>query len=152
MRKVRTHPDQIAFAFEAPQPARGDAQLAGLDRAVAGIVGTALKDDVRSRDEIAGAMTALLSEPVSRLMLDAYASPAREGHNISFGRALALIAVTERFDLLDQLLRRIGAAVLVGEEINAALLGHLQARKRQIDAEIRAVQQRTTPIFRGNDA
>ncbi|RHW17173.1 hypothetical protein D1610_11530 [Sphingomonas gilva] len=119
---------------------------------MAGIVGTALKDDVRSRDEIAGAMTALLSEPVSRLMLDAYASPAREGHNISFGRALALIAVTERFDLLDQLLRRIGAAVLVGEEINAALLGHLQARKRQIDAEIRAVQQRTTPIFRGNDA
>jgi len=140
---------QLGFTFDPPAPARREAELAGLDRWVAACVARALKEDARSRDEVAGAVSSLLDETVSRAMLDAYASEAREAHNISVARFLALVAVTERHDLLDALVRRIGAALLVGEEIHAARLGHLRAQRRRIDAEIRAAERAATEIMRG---
>lgn len=148
-RRATPHPNQLGFTFEPPLPARCEADLAGLDRVVAGMVAAALKGDTRSRDEIAGAMSALLAEPVTKLMLDAYASEARADHNISAARTLALIAVTERYDLLDALVRRIGAALLVGEELHAARLGHLQAQRRALDAEIKKYTAAAQPIDRG---
>ncbi|PTS73824.1 hypothetical protein DBR17_17905 [Sphingomonas sp. HMWF008] len=143
---------QLGFTFDPPALAREDASLAGLDRVVAATVARALKEDTRSRPEIAGAMSALLSEEVSAGMLDAYASEARDNHNISAHRALALIAATKRFDLLDAVMRRIGAALFVGEEILAAQLGHLQARQDQISAEIKKLRATAQPITRNRDA
>lgn len=140
--------DQLGFTFTPPLPARRDADLAGLDRIVAASVGLALKEDSRSRDEVAGAVSALLGEPVTKMMFDAYASEAREAHNISAGRFLALVAVTERYDLLDALVRRIGAALLVGEELHAARLGHLEAQARQLNAEIKKMRGTAQPIDR----
>jgi hypothetical protein len=84
-------------------------------------------------------------------MLDAYASPARDGHNISFSRMLALVAVTGRHDLLDRELREIGAAVLVGEEIHTARLGHLKSKIAELTAELKAVERMTNPINRGGN-
>lgn len=139
---------QLGFTFEPPLPASREADLAGLDRIVAATVAVALKDDQRSRFEIAGAVSALLDDEVSKTMLDAYASEGRETHNISAARLLAVIAVTERFDLLDGLCRRIGAALLVGEELHAARVGHLQAQKRKIDQELKALQSVNAPIDR----
>jgi hypothetical protein len=141
---------QLGFTFEPPVPARADAELAGFDRRIAAKVALALKDDPRSRDVIAGSMTALLDDEVSRAMLDGYASEARDNHNISAARFFALIAVTERFDLLDATLRQIGAAVLVGEEIITARLGHLKSRMRELQQEIRAVEAAAAPITRGD--
>lgn len=139
---------QLGFTFEPPVPARSEADLAGLDRVIAATVALALKDDGRSRFEIAGAMSALLNEDVSKAMLDAYAAEGRETHNISAARLLALVAVTERFDLLDALVRRIGAALLVGEELHAARLGHLRAQQRALAGEIRKLEASATPIDR----
>lgn len=139
---------QLGFTFDPPKPARSEADLAGFDRWLAAAVGRALKEDDRSRDEIAGALSALLDEPVTRMMLDAYASEARDNHNISAARFFALIAATERHDLLDAAVRKIGAALLVGEEIHAAHLGHLRAKRRRIDAEIRAAEANATEINR----
>lgn len=141
---------QLGFTFEPPVPARADAELAGFDRQIAAKVALALKDDPRSRDVIAASMTALLDDEVSRAMLDAYASEARDNHNISAARLFALIAVTERFDLLDATLRRIGASVLVGEEIITARLGHLKTRMRELQQEIRAVEAAAVTINRGD--
>ena len=141
---------QLGFTFTPPLPARRDADLAGLDRVVAATVALALKDDPRSRHEIAGAVSALLDEPVTKAMLDAYASEARDAHNISAARLLALVAVTERFELLDSLLRRIGAAVLVGDELHAVRLGHLEAQRRRLDAEIKQMRGHARPIERGD--
>ncbi len=151
MKKRRSALDgaQTAFTFEPPLPARRDADLAGLERVIAATVARILKEDDRSRDEIAGRMSALLAEEVTRWMLDAYASEARDNHNISAARFLALVAATERFDLLDAALRRIGAAVLVGEEIHAARLGHLRAQRSAIDAEIKTAERSARPIVRG---
>lgn len=148
-RRPAFHPAQLGFTFDPPVPARDEAELAGLERIVAAKVAIALKQDGRSRHEIAGAMSALLDDIVTKPMLDAYASEAREGHNISAARLLAMVAVTERFDLLDALVRRIGAALLVGEELHAARLGHLQAQRARLDQEIKALRGDVRPIERG---
>ncbi|WP_242415058.1 hypothetical protein [Sphingomonas panni] len=140
---------QLGFTFEPPAPAKAPAELAGLGRVVAGVVSKALKDDPRSRDEVAGALSALLDERVSVDMLNAYASEARDQHSIPLHRALALIAVTDRHDLLDTLVRRIGAALLVGDELRLARLGHLKAQRVQIDDEMRRLRREVVPIERG---
>ena len=140
--------DQIAFAFDAPVPATFPAALAGLDARTARMVAEALQGDDRSREVIAAEISVLLDTEVSKLMLDGYASPAREGVNISFARMLALIAVTKRFDLLDRELREIGAAVLVGEEIHAARLGHLESKLAKLTADIKVAKRLATPIKR----
>lgn len=148
-RRSATDPAQLGFTFDPPVPAIGEAELAGLERVIAARVAVALKEDDRSRFEIAGAMSALLDDEVSKAMLDAYAAESKETHNISAARLLALIAVTERFDLLDLLVRRIGAALLVGEELHAARLGHLRAQRARLDQEIRAAERSVRPIERG---
>jgi hypothetical protein len=148
-RRASIDPAQLGFTFDPPVPAREEAELAGLERVVAAKVALILKQDGRSRHEVAGAMSALLDDTVSKAMLDAYAAEARDQHNISAARLLALIAVTERFDLLDRLVRRIGAALLVGEELHAARLGHLRAQQRALQSEIKKLEGHVAPIARG---
>ena len=140
---------QMAFSFSAPKPARNEGDLAGLDRVISSAVGRALKEDSRPRAVVAGAVTALLGEDVSKFMLDAYASEAREGHSISAARFLAVVAATERLDILDAVIARVGGRVLVGEEVHAARLGHLMAKRAEIDAQIREIRPMAAPIERG---
>lgn len=143
---------QMAFTFAVPAMPRHEGELAGLGRLIASAVGRMLKEDARSREEVAGAMSALLGEPVSRWMLDAYASEARAEHSVSAERLLALVVATARYDVLDAIVRRTGAAVFVGGEVETVRLGHLMAQKRHIEAEIAAVRPRTMPINRGTRA
>ncbi|SCW61528.1 hypothetical protein SAMN02927924_01672 [Sphingobium faniae] len=141
-----THPDQIAFTFEVPQPATLPAALAGMDKRIARTVSEALGG--HDRNVIAAQMTSLLAEDVTKLMLDAYASPARDGHNISFHRMCALIAVTNRFDLLDRELRAIGAAVLVGDEIYTAQVGHITSEISRLQQQLKSLQRMSPTITR----
>ncbi len=141
---------QLGFTFDPPVPARENAGLAGLDRRIAAKVALALKEDSNDRIVIAAKMSALLDDDVSLAMLNGYASEARDNHNISAARFFALIAVTERFDLLDATLRPIGAAVLVGEEIHTARLGHLKSQMRKLQQDIRDAEAAATPISRSS--
>jgi hypothetical protein len=75
-------------------------------------VATALRDCDVARDEIARRMSAFLGEDVSPHMLNAYASAAREDHNISFARLIALSHALARLDLLDLGARSLGGAVV----------------------------------------
>ncbi|WP_432769774.1 MAG: hypothetical protein HEQ22_03240 [Sphingopyxis sp.] len=143
--------NQLAFAFEAPRPASHPAALAGMDARVARTVGEALNSDGRDRAVIAAEMTVLLDEAVTKDMLNAWSAPGKDKHNISFTRMLALVAVTNRFDLLDRELREIGAAVLVGEEIHTVRLGHLKSKIAELTAELRAAERMAQPINRGNE-
>ncbi|WP_159648120.1 hypothetical protein [Sphingorhabdus sp. 109] len=140
--------DQLGFSFDAPKPAREAAALSGMDRIVASGISQALTGDGRSRWEISGKVSELLSEDVSKLMLDAYASEARGDHNVPMHRALAIIAVTERVDILDAWLRRIGVSALDGDEIKTAKLGHLQRRLAEIKLEIKEIEKTAMPIKR----
>jgi hypothetical protein len=137
---------QFAFSFEPPIPARNEADLAGLDAIVAATVARMLKEDERKRPVIAAEMSALLDDPVSSAMLDGYASEARHRVNISASRLFALTAVSERFDLYDRLMRRIGASVLVGNEILAAELGHIDRQMAALKARRRSIEAATPMI------
>src|SRR3546814_13837502 len=97
-------------------------------------------------------MSVLLDDQVSKAMLDAWSAPGKDAHNISWSRLRALILVTNRFDLLDRDLRELGAAVLVGEEIHTARLGHLKTKIAELTAALRAVERMAAPIVRGRDA
>lgn len=146
-RRHQTDPRQIDL-FTASRPVSGPAGYAGVEAWVAAEVAAMLKDDSRSREEIAGALSATMAEDVSRWMLDAYASPARDTHNISFGKAIALMSVVENSALIEEAVHRLGGRILWGEEIHAARLGHLQAQRDRLDAEIKQLRVRAQPIER----
>jgi len=150
MPKARAHPGQLGFVFEAPVPASLPGSLGGLEALICGAVGVVLASDGRPREMIAAEMSVLLGTTVSRAMLDAYSSPAREDHRVPMSRFLALVAVTGRHDLLDPLLRKIGAALLVGEEVHTARLGQIDRQIEQLKAERKRVAT-AAPLIRGGE-
>lgn len=148
MAKAKPHPDQLGFLFEEPVLPRGEAALAGIEQRICSTVGVILNSDERSRKVIAAEMSELLCEDVSSAMLDAYSSPARIDHKVPFSRFLALVAVTRRHDLLDPLIREIGGAVLVGEEVHTARVGHISSQIKKLQAELKELSA-TAPLIRG---
>lgn len=140
--------DQLAFTFDAPSVPRAEAELAGFGRFISAGVARALREDDRDRHEVAAEVSRLLDEPVSKWMLDAYASEGREDHRVPADRWLAIMAVTDRFDIVDAVMRRVGAALLVGEEIHTARLGHLDRQIAALKAERLRVAAQATPINR----
>lgn len=146
-KRHREDPRQLAMSFDAPPrvlPSEG--LLAGLDRYVAGLVSTIIHDDSRSQQEIAASMSAVLGDDVSSQMLYAYAAEAKETHNISVGRFLALIVATKRSDVLDALVTRIGCRVLEGDEFLVAQLGHIEAEMARLAAKRRDIKSRAMPL------
>lgn len=153
MTRRRASTDTRQIDLFAPAPAAtGDAAFAGIEAWAAAAVGTMLKEDARSREEIAGAVSALLADEVSRFMLDAYASPARDGHNISFGRAIALMAACQHRAMIEEAVHRLGGHILWDEEIYTARMGHLQAQRNKIDQEMKRLRGIVQPIERGRKA
>lgn len=141
-------PGQPVFDFAPPETRASDGMLSGLDRQVASAVARVLKDEDRDRYDVAAAMSRVLDADVSKSMLDKYSSESSEEHNISAGRFLALIAATRRYDVLEALVRKIGCALVVGEEILTLQLGDVQAqidrlqdRKRQLTKAAPAIQR-----------
>lgn len=147
MGKAKPHPNQLGFAFEAPVAASGELCLAGLEQQVCSTVAVMLNSDGRSRWELAAKVSEYLGEDVSKAMLDAYASPAREEHKVPMSRFLAIMTVTGRHDLFDPVLRRTGAAVLVGEEVQTARVGHVRQQIRELQAELRRIEG-SAPLIR----
>ncbi|NBB17008.1 hypothetical protein GVN21_16705 [Caulobacter sp. SLTY] len=140
---------QMSLALGVPETVSSDGALAMLRRQTASAVGAILKGEPRNRFEVAGAVSALTDDEVTKLMLDAYASEAREAHAISFDRMLALVAATGRYDVLKGLLRTIGCDLLVGEEAFLARVGDLEARKRGIEAELKRLKAVIEPREQG---
>ena len=147
-------PRQIDL-FTSTRPVSGPAAWAGVEAMVSVEVGEMLheaKTEGRSREIVAAMLTEAMGEDVTRWMLDAYASPARDTHNISFGRAIALMAVTGNYALLEEAAHRLGGRILWGDEIHAARLGHLQAQRAKLDTEIKQLLRGgAQPIVRGHD-
>jgi len=140
---------QLQLGLGVPEAATSDGALSALARETASAVAEILRRDPRNRYDVAAGMSALIDDEVSKLMLDAYASEARDGHRISFDRMLVLIAATGRYDVLRVLLRRIGCDLLVGEEVYLAEIGHLEAQRRSIDSRLRALKSVAEPRTEG---
>jgi hypothetical protein len=100
-------PPQPVVAFE---PATIRAQ--DLRGRVARAVSVALGDAGVPREDIAREMGAWLGRPISKAMLDACASVAREDHTISLPWLMALLHATGDRRLLEMLAEPLGWAVI----------------------------------------
>jgi len=98
---------EVVRAFD-PAMVRGGTLAARIARAVS----VALHDCHMDREDVARRMSIYLGARVSKAMLDAYASAAREDHAISLPRFMALIDATGDRRLLELLAEGFGWAVI----------------------------------------
>lgn len=153
MAKAKATP-QLGFDFTVPAPNKAVAGLAGLERRINEMIGTALACAAcagKSREIVAAEVSEVLGETISRSMLDAYSSPARTDHKVPMARALAVLLVTDRQDLLGPILGEIGAALLIGDEVKTARIGHLEQMKKRIEAEMKALRADAPEIRDGGE-
>lgn len=141
---------QLAFTFEVTPTPRHEGALAGLAREVSSAVARIINEDERSRPMLAGALSEILDESIDKMTLDGWASESRDRFNVPFYRLLALVAVTNRVDVLDALLRKIGVAALFGEEIRTAQLGHIDRQMAILKERRRQIEQQAVPIRRAH--
>jgi hypothetical protein len=117
--------------------ARYDEELvraATLSARMSRAVAQCLKDSSLSREKIAAEMASFLGEDVPVSVLNAYASQAKDKHQISAVRLLALAVVTKDEALINALL---GAAGLIAVPSRyEALLKRERARERRERAEL----------------
>ena len=105
--------------WQPPEPVarfdEHDVRAATVEGRIARAVAAALKDAAKrgqTRERIAAAMSAFLGQPVSKSVLDAYASQAREDHVISLPRFVALLHATRDRRLLEVIAGLMGWAVI----------------------------------------
>jgi hypothetical protein len=105
---------------------------------VARAIAEALKNDGRSRADIAREMSTYLGDTVTEAMLNQYASPSNDKHNIPAHRLLALLAVTGDARLINALLEDAGL-IAVSAKYEVLIRRELakEARER-LDREIAA--------------
>lgn len=139
---------QIVFDFGVPERASEAGDMAGFSKMVAGSVSKMLGQDGRDRQAIAKAMSQLMGERVSKEMLDAYASEARDEHNISAARWWALVAATGRYDIADAIAKEAGARIISGEEIVVTEIGHLQAEIAERQERLKDLKAMAKPVGR----
>lgn len=133
--------DHTLDLFEVPQPA---APLpGGMDyRAlVAGLVSEALRASSADRHELAARCSRLSGKDVSKYMLDAYTSEAREEFNLPFWLVPALEEACGTHDLTNWLVATRGGRMFVGREALNADLGRLERQKLQIDQLIKKLKK-----------
>lgn len=95
------------FTWQPPQPPEPAAQFgedevrgASWDAKICRAMSLALDECGLTREEVAERMSACIGRTVSKAMLDAYTSEARDNHTISITRFLALVHATGDFRLL----------------------------------------------------
>ena len=121
-------PPQPAVRFDEHQ-VRGATLNARLCRAMA----VALDECGTGRDEVAERMGEYLGAKVSKAMLDAYVSEARDTHTISIVRFAALVHATRDWRLLSLLPELFGFAVV--EARHVALIRAVQIREKAAELE-----------------
>ena len=119
-------------------------QASNTARTIARAVSRTLKEADRPRADIAAEMSEHLGEDVSENMLNAYASAARDTHNISLERAAALVAVTGDARLMGELLAPLGLAVIPERYLSAVEEAVLTEQEEQIAQRRKQARRRWT--------
>lgn len=128
--------------FEVPQPV---APLpAGMDyRAqLAALVSQMLKDTDADRYEIAAQCSRLTGKEVTKYMLDAYTSEAREEFNLPFWLVPALETACSTHVLTSWLASVRGGRLLIGRETLTADLGRLEKQKLEVERLLKELRKR----------
>ena len=125
--------------FAVPEPAA--AVPAGLDyrHPVAHLVSAVLRS--LDRQQVAAEMSHLVGKDVSKYMLDAYSSTARDDFNLPFYLVPALETVTHSHAFTEWLAGVRGARVAIGRDALNAELGRLERQHDQTMARIRLLKR-----------
>lgn len=131
-RRDRDTPDLFSHArlFPVETPRELPCAL-DFNARLAAAMARAIRDCGLDRYEIAGRMSAILGVEVSKAMIDAYTSAARETHTISVVRLKAFIRATGQAWLWTVVLEGDGLTLLQGEE---ALLAQAALARKQAQA------------------
>lgn len=127
--------------FEVPAPAPELPGAMDYRRQVAHLVSEMLRASAGDRYEVAAKMSRLTGKDVSKYMLDAYASDAREDHNLPFYLVPALEAVCDSHALTAWLADVRGGRLLVGREALNAELGRLERMRDEASRKIRQLKE-----------
>lgn len=131
-------PPQPVAAFE---PAR--VRAATMHGQIARAVAECLRDAAAAglaREMVAERMSAILGAKVTKAMLDAYASQAREEHAISLARFIALMQATGDRRLLELLAEPQGWAVIERADLPLIELAALAEHQNEIERRMKALQ------------
>ncbi|NLF16683.1 MAG: DNA transposition protein [Lentisphaerae bacterium] len=115
-------PPEIIRRYEEPI-----VRASTLRSRIAHAVAATLRDCELPREEVARQMSAWLGEDVSRTMLDAYASEAREEKTIPYLRLMALVHVTGDMRLL-----QLGAELFAHSVVDDRYLRWVEVGKRAL--------------------
>lgn len=121
-------PPEPAVRFEAAL-VRGATLGARICRAMA----VALDECEASREDVAERMSEYLGVKVSKAMIDAYVSEARDTHTINIVRFAALVHATKDWRLLSLLPELFGFAVI--DERYVSLIRAVQIREKAAELE-----------------
>ncbi len=127
--------------FEVPHPVPTLPASMDYRREMAALVVHVLKVADGDRHEIAARMTRLAGVEVSKYMLDAWSSEAREAYNMPTWAAPVLEAACESYLITQWLADKRGAQVLIGREALTAELGRLERAREDAARHIRALKK-----------
>jgi len=116
-------------------------RAASLHGALCRALKEALKSCDKTREQIAEEMSEYLGEDVSKNMLDAYASEARDEHIINVIRFIALISATRDQRLLNWIAEMFGWAVIDQRYLPAINVALLADKKEEIERQLQVAQR-----------
>lgn len=131
--------DRTLDIFDVPQPKLAVPGEGNYAAEVSLMVGLLLKG--LDRRELAAHMSRLSGDDVSKHMLDAWASPARQDHNIPFYRVPLLEQSCDSHDLTDWLVEQRGGRAAYGTEALDAELGRLKRQAADFTRRARDLEK-----------
>lgn len=137
----RSHDTLTRDMFEVPRPAALLPASMDYGATVAHMVGQILKDSDGDRLDIASRMSRYSGKDVSKFMLDAWSSEARDTHNIPFYQVPVLEAACSTHLLTNWLADMRGGRLLIGRDALNAELGKLENIKDEAARKIRELKK-----------
>ena len=128
-------PPRVSVGFE-PGAFPGSRLASRISRAIA----RAMADCGKSRVEIAALMSERLGQKVTGTMLEAYASEAKTGNNITVERFVALIHATGKTELLGFLAESFDMAVIPKRFENVIELALIEDHQRMVETRKKTLQ------------
>ena len=127
--------------FEVPQPAAPVPASMDYRATVAHLVAEMLKQAEGDRYAIAAKVSRLTGKEVTKAMLDAYTSEAREAWNLPFWLGPVIEAACESHALTNWLADVRGGRLYLGKENLTAQLGRLIKAKEETDQQIKRLKK-----------
>lgn len=136
---------RTADLFEVPRPVPTTPCSMDYRATVAHLVSEMLRDTRRDRYDIAAAVSRLTGKDVSKYMLDAYTSEAREEHNLPAWLIAPLEAACGSHAVTHWLAEVRGGRLLVGKETLMHDLARAEQLRDEADEAVRVLRARLKP-------